>query len=152
MPRAIAPWTNLSERTEVEPRSGGGTTYGRSADERGLAKDWDRIEGNWKQFAGKVKEKCGDLTDDDIAKINGKREQLEGVLIASGFFWPLLKTVNLVGALCLLTNRAPAFGFALIVPVITVIVLFHLFLNPQGLPMAASLVVCSLLLIRAYWP
>jgi uncharacterized protein YjbJ (UPF0337 family) len=42
--------------------------------------DWDRIEGNWKQFTGKVKEKWGDLTDDDIAKINGKREQLEGVL------------------------------------------------------------------------
>jgi hypothetical protein len=38
------------------------------------------------------------------------------------------------------------------VPVITVIVLFHLFLNPQGLPMAAILVVCSLLLLRAYWP
>lgn len=42
--------------------------------------DWDRIEGNWKQFAGKAKEKWGDLTDDDIARVNGKRDQLEGVL------------------------------------------------------------------------
>lgn len=42
--------------------------------------DWDRIEGNWKQFTGKVKEKWGDLTDDDLTKINGKRDQLEGVL------------------------------------------------------------------------
>ncbi len=42
--------------------------------------DWDRIEGNWKQFTGKVKEKWGDLTDDDLAKINGQREQLEGML------------------------------------------------------------------------
>ncbi len=83
---------------------------------------------------------------------SARGEAFEGALIASGFFWPLLKTVNLVGALCLLTNRAPAFGFALIVPVITVIVGFHLFLNPQGLPMAAILVVCSLLLLRAYWP
>jgi len=40
--------------------------------------DWDRVEGNWKQFKGKVKEKWGDLTDDDLDKINGKREQLEG--------------------------------------------------------------------------
>jgi len=79
-------------------------------------------------------------------------EAFEAALIASGFFWPLLKTVNLVGALCLLTNRAPAFGFALIVPVITVIVGFHIFLNPQGLPVAAILAVCSLLLLRAYWP
>lgn len=42
--------------------------------------NWDRIEGNWKQFTGKVKEKWGDLTDDDLTKINGNREQLEGVL------------------------------------------------------------------------
>ncbi len=42
--------------------------------------NWDRIEGNWKQFSGKVKEKWGDLTDDDIARVNGNREQLEGVL------------------------------------------------------------------------
>jgi uncharacterized protein YjbJ (UPF0337 family) len=40
--------------------------------------NWDRIEGDWKQFVGKVKEKWGKLTDDDIAAINGKREQLEG--------------------------------------------------------------------------
>lgn len=42
--------------------------------------NWDRIQGNWKQFSGKVKEKWGDLTDDDIARVNGNREQLEGVL------------------------------------------------------------------------
>jgi len=40
--------------------------------------DWDRIEGNWKQFTGKVKETWGQLTDDEIAEINGDREQLEG--------------------------------------------------------------------------
>lgn len=39
---------------------------------------WDVIEGNWKQFVGKVKEQWGKLTDDDITQINGKREQLEG--------------------------------------------------------------------------
>lgn len=40
--------------------------------------NWDRVEGNWKQFTGKIKEKWGDLTDDDLTQINGKREQLEG--------------------------------------------------------------------------
>ena len=78
--------------------------------------------------------------------------QFEAALIASGFLWPLLKVVNLIGGLSLLANRAPAFGLALILPVITVIVGFHLFLNPQGLPIAVLLAVCSLLLIRAYWP
>jgi uncharacterized protein YjbJ (UPF0337 family) len=42
--------------------------------------NWDIIKGDWKQFSGKVKEKWGNLTDDDLAKINGQREQLEGML------------------------------------------------------------------------
>jgi uncharacterized protein YjbJ (UPF0337 family) len=40
--------------------------------------DWNRIEGNWKQLKGKIKEQWGNLTDDDLDKIAGKREQLEG--------------------------------------------------------------------------
>jgi uncharacterized protein YjbJ (UPF0337 family) len=40
--------------------------------------DWDRVSGNWKQFTGKVKEKWGKLTDDDLTTINGRRDQLEG--------------------------------------------------------------------------
>jgi uncharacterized protein YjbJ (UPF0337 family) len=40
--------------------------------------DWNRIEGNWKQFKGKVKEQWGQLTDDDLDVIDGKRDQLEG--------------------------------------------------------------------------
>ena len=42
--------------------------------------NWDTIEGNWKQMAGKVKQQWGNLTDDDLAKVTGKREELEGVL------------------------------------------------------------------------
>jgi uncharacterized protein YjbJ (UPF0337 family) len=42
--------------------------------------DWNRVEGNWKQFKGRVKEKWGDLTDDDLDKVNGQRDQLEGVI------------------------------------------------------------------------
>ena len=40
--------------------------------------DWDRIEGNWKQFRGKVKEQWGKLTDDDFDIVAGKRDQLSG--------------------------------------------------------------------------
>jgi uncharacterized protein YjbJ (UPF0337 family) len=38
----------------------------------------DRIEGNWKEFKGKVKEQWGKLTDDDLDVIAGKRDQLLG--------------------------------------------------------------------------
>lgn len=40
--------------------------------------NWDRVEGNWEQFKGKVKEQWGRLTDDDLDVIQGKRDQLAG--------------------------------------------------------------------------
>jgi uncharacterized protein YjbJ (UPF0337 family) len=44
------------------------------------AMDWNRVEGNWKQFKGNVRERWGKLTDDDLNVIEGRREQLEGKL------------------------------------------------------------------------
>jgi uncharacterized protein YjbJ (UPF0337 family) len=46
----------------------------------GLPMNWDRIEGNWKQFQGKIREKWGDVSDSDLEKINGRRDQFEGIL------------------------------------------------------------------------
>lgn len=40
--------------------------------------NWDRIEGNWKQFRGTVKQQWGKLTDDQLEVIGGKRDQLAG--------------------------------------------------------------------------
>ncbi len=42
--------------------------------------NWDQIEGKWKQTKGKVRERWGRLTDDDIDQIAGKQEQLVGRL------------------------------------------------------------------------
>ena len=38
----------------------------------------DTMEGNWRQFKGKVKEQWGKLTDDDLTTIAGKKDQLIG--------------------------------------------------------------------------
>lgn len=40
----------------------------------------DILEGNWKQFRGRVKEWWGRLTDDEIDEINGRRDILAGKL------------------------------------------------------------------------
>jgi len=74
----------------------------------------------------------------------------EQALDNAGFFIPLMKVVDLTGALSLILNIAPAFGLALIAPIMTVIVLFHLVINPQGLPIAIILVVLGGLLVWAY--
>ena len=42
--------------------------------------NWDQIQGDWKQLTGKVKEKWGKLTDNDLTVIAGKRDQLAGIL------------------------------------------------------------------------
>ena len=39
---------------------------------------WNRIEGNWKQLKGKVRETWGELTDDELDQIAGKRDILIG--------------------------------------------------------------------------
>ncbi|WP_294930194.1 CsbD family protein [uncultured Paracoccus sp.] len=42
--------------------------------------NWDIIEGKWEQVKGSVKEKWGDLTDDDLTQIAGKKDKLAGKL------------------------------------------------------------------------
>ena len=40
--------------------------------------NWDLVAGNWKQFKGKVKARWGNLTDDHLDMIAGKRVELSG--------------------------------------------------------------------------
>src|SRR5262249_16094017 len=40
--------------------------------------NWDRIEGNWKQFRGKVQQQWGELTNDDLDRVEGRRVELVG--------------------------------------------------------------------------
>ena len=40
----------------------------------------DTVQGNWKQLSGKIKEKWGKLTDDDLKTAEGNNEYLFGKL------------------------------------------------------------------------
>jgi len=40
----------------------------------------DIVKGNWKQLVGKIKEKWGKLTDDDLMVAEGDRDYLVGKL------------------------------------------------------------------------
>lgn len=42
--------------------------------------NWDQIAGNWKMLKGKAQQKWGDMTDDDLEAINGRKEELIGRL------------------------------------------------------------------------
>jgi uncharacterized protein YjbJ (UPF0337 family) len=40
--------------------------------------NWDRIEGNWKQFRGSALQQWGKLTDDQLDVVAGSRDLLLG--------------------------------------------------------------------------
>lgn len=40
----------------------------------------EKISGNWKQMKGKIKERWGELTDDDLRKAEGRSDQLVGII------------------------------------------------------------------------
>ena len=42
----------------------------------------DTFKGKWNEYKGQIKEKWGELTDDDLTEIEGKRDQLIGKIQA----------------------------------------------------------------------
>jgi uncharacterized protein YjbJ (UPF0337 family) len=45
-----------------------------------MTMNWNRVEGNWEQFKGKIQSQWGELTGDDLNRIKGDRRQLSGLL------------------------------------------------------------------------
>lgn len=42
--------------------------------------NWDIVQGNWAQMKGHLKEAWGNVTDDDLQKLDGKKDQVSGLL------------------------------------------------------------------------
>lgn len=42
--------------------------------------NWEQIKGDWKRLKGQVKQRWAKLTDDDLALLEGKREELSGII------------------------------------------------------------------------
>ena len=42
--------------------------------------NWDIVKGNWNQWKGKVQQEWGKLTNDDLMRADGDREELKGIL------------------------------------------------------------------------
>jgi uncharacterized protein YjbJ (UPF0337 family) len=57
-----------------------GVVAANSHPQRSVTMNWDRVQGNWKQFKGQAQQKWGKLTDDDLDVIEGKRTELAGRL------------------------------------------------------------------------
>lgn len=69
---------------------------------------------------------------------------------ASVYLMPLIKSIELVCALALITGYFVPFATVVIFPIVVNIVLFHGFLAPEGLPIAIFLLLGNLLLAYYY--
>lgn len=58
---------------------------------------WTQVEGHWAEMKSKIKQKWDKLTDDELAAINGQREQFEG-MIERRYMMPRDKVHNEVDA------------------------------------------------------
>ena len=64
-----------------------------------------------------------------------------GALAATGYMFPLIKSVEVVGGALLLSNRFVPLALAVLAPNVVNIVLFHAVLAPGGLPVAILVLV-----------
>jgi uncharacterized membrane protein YphA (DoxX/SURF4 family) len=73
-----------------------------------------------------------------------------GALAATGYMFPLIKGVEVVAGLLLLSNRFVPLALALLAPNIVNIVLLHSVLAPAGLPIALMVLGLELFLAWSY--
>jgi uncharacterized membrane protein YphA (DoxX/SURF4 family) len=73
-----------------------------------------------------------------------------GALFASGYLFPLLKTIEVLAGLALLSGRLVPLALTVLAPIIVNILGFHLFLAPSGLPVPLAVLAAELYLAWTY--
>lgn len=76
---------------------------------------------------------------------------LMGALANTGYFFPMIKVIEIFVGILLLTNFMAPFGLILISPILVGITTIHLFLNPGGLPMMIALHALHGFLVSGYF-
>lgn len=85
-----------------------------------------------------------------MPEMQGQAGAFVTALASSGYLY-VIAFLQVVGGLCLLLGaRFVPLGLTLLGPVIVNIVLFHIFLEPAGLPMAIALSALALFLLWIY--
>lgn len=70
-----------------------------------------------------------------------------GAIFATGYLFPLVKVVEVVGGILLLSGFYVPLALVLLSPILVGIVTIHLFLNPAGIPMALILTIIHVYLM-----
>jgi uncharacterized membrane protein YphA (DoxX/SURF4 family) len=73
-----------------------------------------------------------------------------GALMGTGYFMMVVKAVEVLAGVMILTGRFLPLGLILLAPVTVNILLFHIFLDPAGMGMAIFVVAMQLFLAWSY--
>jgi uncharacterized membrane protein YphA (DoxX/SURF4 family) len=85
-----------------------------------------------------------------MPELQGNSGAFMGALINSGYIYPIA-VLQVLGGLCLLIGaRFVPLGLTLLGPVIVNIVLYHIFLDRSGLPIAIVISILTLFLLWIY--
>ena len=80
----------------------------------------------------------------------GKVAAFKAALMSVGYFYPMIKSIQIVGGLSLLTNRYTPFFAVVLFPISVNVFLYHTILVPSGWLMGVLLIVPNLFLGYAY--
>lgn len=77
--------------------------------------------------------------------------QLLGAFAATGYFFPFVKSVEVIVGVLLVANIFVPLALAMIFPILVGIFQIHIFLDPASIPMGILLVSLHLFLTYNYW-
>lgn len=80
-------------------------------------------------------------------ELEGKMKIFTEGIDASGYLMPLVKGIELVCGILFITNRFVVLAAITILPIVVNILAVHIFLAPEGLPVAVFMVFTNLVLI-----
>ena len=83
-------------------------------------------------------------------EVNDAGGSFIGALVGTGYLMPLVKATEVVAGLMILTGKYLPLGLTILAPVTINILLFHVFLDTAGLPMAIAIIVFQLFLAWYY--
>lgn len=72
-------------------------------------------------------------------------------LMATGFIFPMIKCIEILVGISLLTGRYTTLALVVITPILIVITSFHLFLDHSGLSNAIFMVFLHIFLTNGHW-
>ena len=75
-----------------------------------------------------------------LPPMSGPPANFMGALFATGYMFPMIKGVEILGGLMLLTGRFVPLGLLLLAPIVVNIAAFHIFLTPGDIGMSAVFV------------